>query len=44
LSEAAAAAAAAAAAFFLNSFHRLLVKGLILAASLLAAGVSDYDR
>jgi hypothetical protein len=30
-------------AFFFNSFHRFLVKGLILAAILLAAGVSDYD-
>jgi hypothetical protein len=38
------AAACRKAAFFLNSFHRLLVKGLILATSLLAAGVSDYDR
>jgi hypothetical protein len=37
-------AALLVAAFFFNSFHRFLVKGLILAASLLAAGVSDYDR
>jgi hypothetical protein len=30
--------------FKIVSIYRLLIKGLILATSLLAAGVSDYDR
>jgi hypothetical protein len=40
------AAACRNSIFFLNSFHRLLVKGLILVTSLLAAAgaVSDYDQ